>query len=71
MAKKTDQKITIQQTFVFASDADLNAQIAAFAADHEKRHGNRLAMDARFELGAGKARITFRLVPPRSGKGRR
>jgi hypothetical protein len=71
MAKKPDQKATIHHDFAFVSDADLNAQIAAFASGHETLSGDRLAMDSRMSLGAGKVRVTFRLVPPRSGKGRR
>jgi hypothetical protein len=64
MAKKND-KIIINRDFVFASDADLNAQIAAFQAESEKSQGQRLAMDTRRPLGAGKVRISFRVVPKR------
>jgi hypothetical protein len=63
--------VTLHHDFAFASDADLNAQIAAFAREYEAKNGDRLAMDARMDLGAGKVRVTFRLVPAKSGKGRR
>ncbi|HEY0137654.1 MAG TPA: hypothetical protein VGB85_26395 [Nannocystis sp.] len=66
MAKKPE-KITLNHDFAFASDADLNAQIAAFTAAHEAEHrastGERLAMDARRSLGPSKVRVTFRIVP--------
>ena len=44
-------------------DADLNTQIAAFAAAHEAAHDELLAMDGRRSLGPGKVRVTFRVRP--------
>lgn len=61
MPKKAE-KITENHDFSYTSDADLNAQIAAFTAAHEASHDHRLAMDARRDLGPGKVRITFRHV---------
>lgn len=58
-------KVTVSHDFVFTSDAELNGQIAAFQAEHARTQGQRLAMDARRALGAGKVRITFRVVPKR------
>jgi hypothetical protein len=71
MGKSARRQETLHHDFVFASDGDLNKQIAEFAAEHQAQHGDRLAMDSRTGLGAGRVRITFRLVPPKSGKGRR
>jgi ribulose bisphosphate carboxylase small subunit len=62
-------KITRSQDFSYVTDAELNAQIAAFAAAHEAEHLEILAMDAKRSLGPGKARITFRVVA-RPGKKR-
>lgn len=62
---KTTQKVTLNQDFKFDSDADLNAQIAAFAAAQKAQHGQILAMDARRSLGPGKVRVTFRVVQKR------
>ena len=70
MAKQPNKPATVQRDFAFVSDADLNAQIAAFSADHEARIGQRLAMHTRTSLGAAKVRVTFRVVEPRSGKRR-
>jgi hypothetical protein len=58
---------TISRDFTYSTDADLNGQIAAFSAEHQRSAGQRLAMDARRPLGAGKVRVTFRVV---AGKGR-
>lgn len=70
MAKKPE-KITVNHDFGFASDADLNAQIAAFTAAHAAAHKasdrQRLAMDARRSLGPNKVRVTFRIVPGKPG----
>lgn len=60
---KKPEKVTVGQDFAFTSDADLNAQIAAFAAAHEAAHRDRLAVDAKRPLGANKVRVTFRVVP--------
>ena len=71
MANKAE-KLTLSQDFGFEKDADLNVQIAAFAAAHEKTHNQILAMDARRSLGPGKVRVTFRVLPkkaPRSARG--
>jgi hypothetical protein len=66
MPKKAE-KVTLNQDFVFTTDPDLNAQIAAFTAAHEAANGGeRLAMDARRPLGPNKVRVTFRLVPPKA-----
>lgn len=55
-------KITRSQDFSYGTDAELNAQIAAFTAAHEAEHREILAMDAKRSLGPGKAHITFRVV---------
>ncbi len=52
----------LNHDFAFQSDADLDAKIAAFRAAHEAEHHQILAMDARFSLGPGKVRITFRVI---------
>lgn len=70
MATKTD-KITLSQDFVFQKDADLNTQIAAFAAAHEETHHQILAMDARRPLGPNKVRITFRVLAKKTPRGAR
>ncbi len=70
MAKSDRGKITLDRDFAFQSDADLNAGIAAFTAQHELSTGQRLAMDARRPLGPGKVRVTFRVVEARGKKGR-
>lgn len=70
MSKKTGEKIPLTQDFAFGSDAELNAKISAFQAVHANATGERLAMDARRPLGAGKARVTFRVVEERGGKRR-
>lgn len=67
MAKKTPKQ-TLNHDFAFIKDAELNAQIAAFAAAHEADHGQRLAMDARLSLGPGKVRVTFRVVEKKDGR---
>ena len=67
MAKKA-AKVTLQRDFTFQSDADLNTQIAAFAAAHEAAQGQRLAMDARMSLGANRVRVTFRLVDKKAAR---
>lgn len=69
MPKKAE-KVTLNQDFVFTTDPDLNAQIAAFTAAHEEAHGERLAMDARRSLGPTKVRVTFRIVPGKSTRAR-
>lgn len=61
MAKKTE-KILVNHDFAFAKESELNAQIAAFAAEHEAAHHQILAMDARRPLGPGKVRVTFRVI---------
>jgi hypothetical protein len=67
MPKKAE-KVTLNHDFTFATDADLNAQIAAFTAAHETTHDERLAMDARRSLGPTKVRVTFRIVARRAGR---
>lgn len=59
---KKPEKVTLNHDFAFASDADLNDQIAAFRAAHEAEHQQILAMDARRSLGPGKVRVTFRVI---------
>lgn len=59
---------TIERDFTFATEADLNAQIAAFSAGHARDAGVRLAMDARRPLGGGKVRVTFRVVAGKGGR---
>lgn len=61
MAHKPE-KVTRNHDFAYTSDADLNTQIAAYAAAHEAEHREILAMDAKRSLGPGKARVTFRVV---------
>ena len=70
MPKKAE-KVTLNHDFTFTTDADLNAQIAAFAAAHEAARDERLAMDARRSLGPNKVRVTFRIVPRKSVRGAR
>ena len=70
MAKKTE-KLTLNHDFGFVTDADLNAQIAAFAAAHEAANNQILAMDGRRSLGPGKARVTFRVLPKKIPRGDR
>ncbi len=69
MPKKAE-KVTLNQDFTFATDADLNAQIAAFTAAHAATRGERLAMDSRRPLGPTKVRVTFRIVPGKSRSAR-
>ena len=65
MGKKTVPE-TLDHDFVFASDRELDEQIAAFRSAHETSRGQRLAMHARRSLGSAsgmtKVRITFRIV---------
>lgn len=68
MPKKAE-KVTLNHDFAYATDADLNAQIAAFAAAHAAASDERLAMDARRSLGPGKVRVTFRIVAGKRGRG--
>lgn len=62
---KKPEKVTLSRDFTYEKEADLNAQIAAFRAEHEAQAGERLAMDARRPLGPNKVRITFRIVAGR------
>lgn len=62
MGKKATQPF-LNHDFEFLKDADLNTQIAAFAAAHEGAHDELLAMDGRRPLGPGKVRVTFRVRP--------
>lgn len=67
-----DDKRTLHHDFAFATEAELNQQIRALASVHEAAQGEILAMDARRPLGAGKVRVTFRVVEKKGGgKGRR
>jgi hypothetical protein len=59
---KQAQPEMLDRDFAFASDRELDEKIAAFRSEHEKAHGQRLAMHARRSLGAGKVRVTFRVV---------
>lgn len=65
MARKPE-KVTLSHDFAYQSDAELNAQIAAFAAAHEAANSEILAMDAKRSLGPNKARVTFRVLPKKS-----
>lgn len=68
MAKKGEPE-TLNRDFAFATDRELDEKIAAFRLEHETESGQRLAMHARRPLGAGKVRVTFRLVDaPKKGK---
>lgn len=66
---KKPEKVTKNHDFVFATDAELDAKIAAFRAEHEAGHGQILAMDARRSLGPGKVRVTFRVIE-KKGRGK-
>ena len=68
---KNSEKIILSQDFGFQTEAELNAQIAAFAAAHEKAHSQILAMDGRRSLGPGKVRVTFRVLPKKVNRGAR
>jgi len=65
--KKAEPEL-LNHDFGFASDRDLDEKIAAHRAAHEASTGQRLAMHARRPLGAGKVRITFRVVEAPRGK---
>ncbi len=67
MPKKAEPEL-VNHDFVFASDRELDEKIAAHRAAHEQSTGQRLAMHARRPLGAGKVRITFRIVEAPKGK---
>ena len=69
MPKKAEPE-TLNRDFQFATDRELDAQIAAFRVEHERSEGQRLAMHARRSLGAGKVRVTFRVVDPPKKKKR-
>jgi hypothetical protein len=56
------EPVLLHHVFAFTGDADLNAQIAAHRAQHERAHGQILAMHGRRSLGPGKVQITFRVV---------
>ena len=59
---KKQQPELVDRDFVFANDRELDEMIAAFRSEHETTTGQRLAMHPRRSLGAGKVRITFRIV---------
>ena len=61
MPKKAAPETT-DRDFAFTTDRELDEKIAAFRTEHEASEGQRLAMHARRSLGAGKVRITFRIV---------
>ena len=61
MSKPPDPEL-VSVDFVFTTDAALNDLIAAHRKAYEAEHGRAIAMHARRPLGAGKARITFRLL---------
>jgi len=65
---KKPEKVTINHDFVFEKDADFDAQITAFRAEHEAAHDQILAMDARRSLGPGKVRVTFRVIEKKGKK---
>ena len=62
MAKKPDKR-TVDHTFAFTSDPDLDGQIKTFKAEYEAQHGDSLALDHKRSLGPNKIRATFRVVP--------
>ena len=64
MAKQREP-VLVQHSFSFSSDAELDALIAGYRSEHQRAHGQVLAMHARRELGAGKVMITFRVVEKR------
>lgn len=66
---KNSEKVLLHRDFAFQKDADLNAQIAAFAAEHQATHNQILAMDARRSLGPGKVRVSFRVLAKKPQKG--
>jgi hypothetical protein len=68
---KTTEKNLLSHDFVIPKEADLNTQIAAFAAAYEASHNQILAMDARRSLGPGKVRVTFRVIPKKPARGER
>lgn len=70
MTKKTE-KILVNHDFAFAKETELNALIAAFAAEYEATNHQILAMDARRSLGPGKVRVTFRVIDKKSARGQR
>ena len=63
MARPPAAATSLAHDFAFTTDADLNAQVSAFQAEHAAQHDELLAMDSRRSLGAGKVRITFRRRP--------
>jgi len=65
---KKPEKVTLHHDFVFATDAELDEKIAGFRAEHEAAHDQILAMDARRSLGAGKVRVTFRVIEKKGKK---
>lgn len=65
---KKPEPTKLNHDFAFTTDADLNAQIAAFRSSHEAAHEQILAMDARRSLGAGKVRVTFRVIDKKKGR---
>jgi hypothetical protein len=68
---KKPEKVTLHHDFAFEKDADLDDQIAAYRAEHEAKHHQILAMDARRSLGPGKVRVTFRVIEKKGRAPRR
>ena len=68
---KTTEKVLVHKDFEFQKEADLNTQIAAFAAGHEASNNQILAMDARRSLGPGKVRVSFRVIAKKPARGER
>ena len=67
---KKPEKVTLDQDFTFDKDADLDAKVTAFRAEHEARHDQILAMDSKRSLGPGKVRVSFRVIE-KKGKGKK
>lgn len=61
MAKQREPQL-ILYAFSFTSDVELNSQITDYRTEHQRVHGQVLAMHARRPLGAGKVMVTFRVV---------
>lgn len=66
---KNSENVLLHHDFAFQKEADLNAQIAAFAAEHQATHNQILAMDARRSLGPGKVRVSFRVLAKKPQRG--
>jgi hypothetical protein len=59
---KKSKPVLVDHDFSFATDRELDEKIAEFREAHERTTKQRLAMHSKRSLGAGKVRITFRVV---------